>query len=196
MSSTSRTRRAATAAAWVAAGAVTATAVTGLAFASTGSPASPASTGSTTLNARPAWSATAGLAGGGAARRGLLRTVLHGELTVRTASGTATVELQRGTLTAASATSVSVASSDGFAATYQVGATTVVRRDGRTVAADALVAGDPVVVRASAGMAQTVRALSPAALTRLRDRLAQRRAAGTGTGSNGSTPPPSITPGA
>ena len=59
----------------------------------------------------------------------------------------------------------------------------MVRRDGRTAAADALEAGDTVLVRASAALARTVRAPSPSALTKLKGRLARRRAAVPGTGS-------------
>jgi hypothetical protein len=158
MTSTARTRRVATAAAWVAAGALGATAVTGIAVA--------AGTPSPVQAESPVATASAPGGPGGAApartgrRAGALRNVLHGRLTVRTATGTATVDLQRGTITAASATSVTVASSDGFTATYAIGSSTTVRRDRRTVPATSLAVGDVALVRARGGTAVVVRARS------------------------------------
>lgn len=64
----------------------------------------------------------------------------HGEFTVQDLTGKAVVmTVHRGTVTAASATSVAVRSADGFTATYAVDATT------RTPA-DAVAKGDPVLV--------------------------------------------------
>lgn len=78
-----------------------------------------------------------GSALGGAAALG---NVEHGEFTVTGSGGTPTVmTLQRGTVTAASATSLSVRSTDGFSATYALDSTT--RTPGRTVAN-----GDSVLV--------------------------------------------------
>jgi hypothetical protein len=83
-----------------------------------------------------------GLPGG----NGLLRRlggVEHGEFTVTGADGKAVVmTVQRGAVTAASATSLAVRSDDGFAQTYVVNAATRVLRG---AAAD-LAAGDDVVV--------------------------------------------------
>ncbi len=159
MTTTSRTRRAVTAAAWLTAGAVGATAVTGLAFAS-GSPAAD-------RGAPPAAAATSrGATTAPAARRArALRDVLHGRFTLSTGTGTRTVDVQRGKITAASATSVTLVSTDGFTATYAVGPSTTVRRDRRTVTAGSLAVGDAAVVRASGGTALVVRALSPGAAT-------------------------------
>jgi hypothetical protein len=56
---------------------------------------------------------------------GALGDVQHGEVTVRDSAGKAVVmTVQRGTVTAASATSVTVKSADGFTATYAVDDTT------------------------------------------------------------------------
>ncbi len=59
---------------------------------------------------------------------------LHGELTVPQNDGTGTrvIQVQRGTVTAVSSTSVSVKSSDGFTATYTISSTTRVRAAGST----------------------------------------------------------------
>jgi hypothetical protein len=72
--------------------------------------------------------------------------------------GTTVVDVQRGSLTAASASSITVASTDGFSATYAVTSGTTVRKARQTVPASALAVGDQVVVRASAGTAVVVRA--------------------------------------
>ena len=160
MTSSARTRRVATAAAWVAAGALGATALTGLAVASdrtsgaTGRPAGATATG-------PPGSTGPGGASGraGAARRaGVLKNLLHGQFTTKAADGTTVVDVQRGSLTAASATSITVVSTDGFSATYAVTSGTTVRKARRTVPASTLAVGDEVVVRASAGTAVVVRA--------------------------------------
>ena len=71
---------------------------------------------------------------------GVLGAVQHGEFTVQDLTGEAVVlTVQRGTVTAASATSVAVRSVDGFTATYAVDATT------RTPA-DAVAKDDRVLV--------------------------------------------------
>lgn len=65
---------------------------------------------------------------------GGLRGALHGEVTVPQADGTGTevVLVQSGTVTAVSATSLSVRSTDGFTTTYTVGSSTAVRAAGGT----------------------------------------------------------------
>jgi hypothetical protein len=73
---------------------------------------------------------------------GALGAVQHGEFTVTGSGGTPTVmTLQRGTVTAASSTSLSVKSADGFTATYALDSST--RAPARTVAN-----GDSVLVLA------------------------------------------------
>lgn len=178
-----RTRRIAVAGAWVASGAIAATALTGVAFAS--GRTTPADVATTT-----ATSATATGFGSAAAtgrRAGLLRTVLHGTFTVQGASGPAEITLQRGHVTAASATSVTVVSSDGFSATYAITSSTVVKRDRVAVTGDKLVVGDTAVVRASAGTATVVRDLSPAAAARIGARLGQGGSAGSAPGTSPSS---------
>ncbi|MGD9956644.1 MAG: hypothetical protein AB7O74_09820 [Candidatus Nanopelagicales bacterium] len=175
MSSTART--AATAVAWVAAGAIGATVLTGVASAGSFAPAA-APSGSSAVTA------TADTAAG-QARRGMLRDVLHGSLTLKTDTGTKVVDIQRGEITAASASSVTVRSTDGFTATYAIGEGTVVRRDRATVGGGDLVVGDTAMVRSTAGTADVVRALSPDALTKLQERLANGRPGGRGMGGMG-----------
>lgn len=174
MTSISRTRRAAHAAAWITAGAVGTTVVTGLAFAA---PSAPGRT-VVTAAANPAADRSASADG----KPG--RAVLHGELTVQGAGGPTVVAVQRGKVTAASASSLTVRSSDGFTATYAVSSTTSVRRDRKTATADALVVGDAALVRAVGTAAQSVRALSASALEKLTGRVGQ----GTGRGSGQSRP--------
>jgi len=151
---TSRTRRVATAAALVTAGAIGATAITGLAFASNGAagPIHPRS-----VSAATGATGEAGAVNGAGRRAGMLRNVLHGEVTVKAGGGTKVVDLQRGKLTAASATSITVASTDGFTATYAVTSTTAVHKARQTVAASTLAVGDEVLVRATGGTAIVVR---------------------------------------
>jgi hypothetical protein len=84
---------------------------------------------------------------GGAAGLG---AVQHGDFTVQGADGTSTaMTLQRGTVTAASGTSVSVKSTDGFTATYVVDSST----RGRTAN---LAKGDDVLVIAQKAGAKAV----------------------------------------
>lgn len=174
MNPTSRTRRVAGAAAWITAGAIGATAVTGLAFAapaSTGTPGSVAGASQGTDQAAT-----------GDRLRSQLRNLLHGELTVSGSTGPTTVNVQRGKVTSASATSVTVRSSDGFTTTYTVSSTTTVRRDRATVTADKLVVGDSAFVRADGSTATVVRALSPEAAEKLKGRIGQGGDRGAGPG--------------
>jgi hypothetical protein len=171
MTSTSRTRSVAVAAAWVAAGALGATALTGLAVAS---PASTSTTG--TVATAGSGTPTAADAAGRERLRERLRAFLHGEITVQGQDGPTEVALQRGEITAASASSVTVRSSDGFTTTYTVGTSTVVRRDRATVTADELEVGDTAFVRAAGSDATAIRALSPEGLAAAKQRIEQRGA--------------------
>jgi hypothetical protein len=79
-----------------------------------------------------------------------LGMVQHGDFTVQSANGTPTaMTLQRGTVTAASGTSVTVKSSDGFTATYAVDSSTRGR-------ATNLAKGDTVLVIAQKAGAKAV----------------------------------------
>ena len=162
MSTTSRTRRTAFAVAWLAAGAIGATTVTGIAVATQNpTPAGPVSASASTGDATAA---------AGDRVKGMLRRVLHGELTIAGADGPTTVNLQRGKVTASSATSLTVRSTDGFTTTYAVGASTTVRRDRQSVTADKIAVGDLAFVRADGTTASSVRALSAEAAARLAQR--------------------------
>jgi hypothetical protein len=98
-----------------------------------------------------------GGAAGSTRRSGVLKNLLHGQFTMRAADGTAAVDVQRGRLTAASATSITVASTDGFSASYAVTSGTTVRKARQMVPASSLAVGDEVLVRASGGTAVVVR---------------------------------------
>lgn len=95
---------------------------TGAAFAAASSPAAPSP-------APTAPSPTAPSTAKAHQHRALLDRVEHGEVTLSTKQGDKVVDLQRGTVTAVSATSVTVRSTDGFTATYTVGSGTKVRKD-------------------------------------------------------------------
>jgi hypothetical protein len=90
----------------------------------TGANPSPGTTGK---SAKPGKTTKAGKAGKAMARRDLTRRALHGEVTLGGAKHRV-VDFQRGTVSAASATSLTVRSTDGFAATYVVDAKTIVRQ--------------------------------------------------------------------
>ena len=80
------------------------------------------------------------------ARRFLRKNTLHGELTVQGKKGVRTVLVQRGTVTAVTATTVSVKSSDGFALTWTLGDKLRVVQDRTAVDAAAVKAGAQVGV--------------------------------------------------
>jgi hypothetical protein len=79
---------------------------------------------------------------------GLLDRTEHGQVTVRTKTGTEVIDLQRGQVTAVSPTSISVKSQDGFSATYVVDSTTKVRKSGQRSAIGNVANGDNVVIAA------------------------------------------------
>lgn len=75
---------------------------------------------------------------------------VHGELVVETEDGVfATVLVQRGEVTAVSATSITVKSADGFSKTYAVGADSEIHVDGADAAIGDVEVGDTVGVRAT-----------------------------------------------
>jgi hypothetical protein len=81
-----------------------------------------------------------------AVRKYLRRNTLHGEVTVQGKDGVRTIVVQRGTVTAANATSVSVRSSDGYALTWTFGDKLRVVQDKKTVATTALKSGAEIGV--------------------------------------------------
>lgn len=86
---------------------------------------------------------------------------LHGELVVRGKDDKpVTVLVQRGSVTAVSATSVTLRSTDGFVGSYTVGSTSQVRVDGKKAALSGVRAGQDAWVTASRdGSTATVRLL-------------------------------------
>jgi hypothetical protein len=54
-------------------------------------------------------------------RRALARNVEHGEIVVQTKNGDKTIDVQRGTVTAISSTTITVKSADGFSETWTFG---------------------------------------------------------------------------
>lgn len=92
-----------------------------------GQPGQPGAEGQQGQPGKPGW----GMRGHGP-RGGIAGGAVHGTFVVpdRDGSGYTTVQMQRGTVTAVSATSISVKSEDGFTATYVVDADTKVNRDG------------------------------------------------------------------
>ncbi len=81
--------------------------------------------------------------------KGLMRRVAHGEFVVRQKGGFTTIAVQRGRITAVSATSITVASQDGYVRSYVVNADTKVRSKGTTVAVGALKAGEQAMIRST-----------------------------------------------
>ena len=97
----------------------------------------------TGLEADPAPSASAGdkAKKHPGARRFLRKNTLHGEMTVQGKNGVRTVVVQRGTVTAADATTVSGKSTDGFTQTWTLGDKLRVVQDKKAVEATAIKQG-------------------------------------------------------
>ncbi|WP_285902125.1 DUF5666 domain-containing protein [Frankia sp. AiPs1] len=81
--------------------------------------------------------------------RRLAERVQHGEATVKTAKGFQVVAGQRGKVTAISATSISLASEDGYTATYVIDGDTRFRADGKPAKVTDIHQGATVTVRAT-----------------------------------------------
>ena len=92
-------------------------------------------------------------------RRGLLKHLEHGQLTLDTRKGERTVDLQRGVASAVSPTSITVTSPDKFQATYTVDSSTKVRTRSGLVSISSVHDGDQVFVVATGGKA--LRILDP-----------------------------------
>lgn len=112
-----------------------------LGVASAASPAPAAPTATPSASDHPAKA-------GRHAGKGLARRVAHGEFVVRQKAGFATVALQRGEITAVSATSITLTSKDGYVHSYLISAQTKVRSKGQTVAVGELKNGERAMVRA------------------------------------------------
>jgi hypothetical protein len=90
-----------------------------------------------------------------AARHGLLRCAgafgriaagVHGEVTYKAKNGFRTVAFERGSVTAVSATTVTVRAADGTTWTWDIVKNTVVRESGHVVTASKLTTGEQVLV--------------------------------------------------
>jgi hypothetical protein len=79
-------------------------------------------------------------------RKYLRKNTLHGEITVQGKEGVKTIVVQRGTVTAVTATGVSVKSTDGFALTWTFGDKLRLVQDRKTVTSGALKVGQEVGV--------------------------------------------------
>lgn len=86
------------------------------------------------------------------ARRALARRAEHGEVVLHGKAGDRTVDVQRGVVTAASPTSVTVRSTDGFTATYAFTPTSKVRKQKAASQPSAVAVNDRVGVVAAKGL--------------------------------------------
>jgi len=151
-------------AAWATAGVVGAGAIGGITYAALATPAAASSqqigaAADGVLSSVDAGTPQPGAGARGGARlgrRALLQRLEHGQLTLRLRGGTKTVDLQRGTVTAVSPTSISVTSPDGFKDTYAVNGDTKVRTRSGLQSISVVHDKDTVFVVASAGKALRV----------------------------------------
>jgi hypothetical protein len=81
-----------------------------------------------------------------AIRKYLRKNTLHGEVTVTAKDGVKTIVVQRGAVTAVTATGVSVKSSDGYALTWTFGDKLRIAQNRKTVQASALKTGGQIGV--------------------------------------------------
>lgn len=97
--------------------------------------------------------------------KGLLKRTLHGTFAVQRKGAVATVSIQRGEITAVSASSITLKSKDGYLGTYAVSKDTKLRASGAPAAASAFKTGMRATVFAvksgSAFVAQRMVAGSP-----------------------------------
>ena len=129
----------------------------GVAMAADNGSASPSTSASASASANPG-----GATGGPAAKKlhGLRSRALHGEFVAQTKDGLKTVVLQKGSVTALSATSVTVKSTDGYTVTWTINDQTRVRKDKAAAAATDLKSGLVVrVVGPKDGSATTARVI-------------------------------------
>jgi hypothetical protein len=138
------------AAVWATTGIIGAGVAGGITYAAVSAPAA-ATAGATVGQSTPAAGQMQGRMG--MRRAALLRHLEHGQLTLRVRDGDRTVDLQRGTVTDASPTSIAVTSTDKYHATYTVDASTKVRTRAGLVGISAVHEGDQVFVVATAGKA-------------------------------------------
>ena len=106
---------------------------------------------STPTPSAPSSSAAAPAAKHPAKRRALAQRAEHGEVVLHGTGGDRTVDVQRGVVTAASPTSVTVRSADGFTATYAFTPTSTVRKQKAASQPSAVAVDDRVGVVAAKG---------------------------------------------
>jgi hypothetical protein len=94
----------------------------------------------------PSASAEPAQKGGKGVRKFLRKNTLHGETTVQGRDGVRTIVVQRGTVTAAGETAVTVKSTDGFTLTWTPGDKLRVVHDKKKVGTDAVKVGTEVGV--------------------------------------------------
>ena len=121
---------------------------------------------SSTPSSSPSASSSASPSTGHAQKAGklqkhqLLKRSLHGQVTLGGAKHQRVVDVQRGTVTAVTGSTVTVKSVDGFSATYQAGSKTKVRVDKKQSTISAVKVNDRVrVVGVKDGSTVTLRAL-------------------------------------
>ena len=125
---------------------------------------------------------------GALARPGGLGRIVRGDATLLKKDGTTmTVHFERGDITAASASSVTVKSADGVSTTFAIGSDTRVRSQGKAIEAGSLKTGDHVLAVGTASGSRLRRAPhshsgAPA------DTLTPASRAGRGPGSRGAVP--------
>lgn len=204
----SRGARLAKAGALIGAGALAATALTGIAFGagSSSGPVVPAAYGSNGYGMGGYGMGPGGTAPGGMGPGGMMGDqdgqgprghgggmgmglrggvggggpLLHGEGVIKDQDGAyVTVRMQTGTVVSASASSVVIKSDDGVTWTWPVTSATTVERDGSTVTADKLVAGDKVraagTVKDGVVTTKRIHALSAAKAAELEQRREERQ---------------------
>ncbi|HTW21664.1 MAG TPA: hypothetical protein VME70_15825 [Mycobacteriales bacterium] len=127
----------------------------GVAYAdsSGGTPSTPASAATLTAS-------THGRLLVGARRHPLLRRLLHGEFVLRAKGGPVTVDVQQGKVTAVSATSITLQSSDGTTDSYTVTQATKVRSRGHKIPESDIITGDHAwVIAIDSNGTKTARAI-------------------------------------
>ncbi len=136
---------------WVRPALVTAVIVAALAGGGTAVALADTSTPSTPTTPAAPSSAPAAKAHPGKARLALARRAEHGEVVLHGKAGDRTVDFQRGVVTAASPTSVTVRSTDGFTQTYAFTPTSKVRKEKAKSQASAVAVNDRVGLVAAKG---------------------------------------------
>jgi hypothetical protein len=81
-----------------------------------------------------------------AIRRYLRKNTLHGEVAVQTKAGAKTIVVQRGSVTAVSASSLTVKSTDGYTLTWTLAAKATIVQNKKKVETSALKAGEQIGV--------------------------------------------------